>query len=152
MTDQELKLVIGRFLHRKRIEMEKEINDYSIEEIAYQAWIHDKSLGRMKRGETMPYVFNLIHLSKTLHISWEFLDYLERNDNITKGLGRYLRMKRYDTGRTKRNIAQLARLNENYLSDIERGKKMPSLKALIKLSYHLHIPWELLDEIKKNMN
>ncbi|GAA0486423.1 hypothetical protein GCM10008986_09770 [Salinibacillus aidingensis] len=39
--------------------MEKEINVHSIEEIAYQAWIHDKSLGRMERGETMPYVFNL---------------------------------------------------------------------------------------------
>ncbi|MRG87642.1 helix-turn-helix domain-containing protein [Salinibacillus xinjiangensis] len=148
MEDKDLKIIVGRYLRRKRLHVS---GDHSRVEIAYLAELNEDYLAEMERGEKLPTVQTLIKLSQPLHIPWEFVDSLTKDDNIKKALGNYLRGKRYEKGYNLKQLSQLASVDDSYLSRIENGKSLPSLKILVNLSNHIHIPWELLDEIKRKI-
>jgi len=62
-----------------------------------------------------------------------------------KTLGKRLRLQRQGSGLTLKDLAGFTGLSISYLSDIERGRTFPSLKALDKISksYEMEM-WEFL--------
>jgi transcriptional regulator with XRE-family HTH domain len=59
--------------------------------------------------------------------------------------GRALRAIRDEKGLSQQALAERAGLTTNYISDVERGIKVPSLTTILQLAYGLGIePGELL--------
>lgn len=54
--------------------------------------------------------------------------------------GRSIRQLRKQRGMSQDDLAEAAKLSRNYISDIERGVRNPSLLALIALSCALRLP------------
>jgi len=66
-----------------------------------------------------------------------------------KAFGRSIRSYRKQRGLSQDDLAEAAKLSRNYISDIERGVRNPSLLALIGLSRALRVPLrDLLAEIE----
>lgn len=68
----------------------------------------------------------------------------ERNK---KYLGQIIRNKRKEKQITQKYLAQQTGLSRNYLSDIEHGRYMPSIDALIKIASILDLDLNLLKSI-----
>lgn len=66
-----------------------------------------------------------------------------------QNLGRQLRRARLEKGYTQQQLAQYAGVGEVYLSEIERGRKMPSMTIFIKIIEALNISadYVLRDEL-----
>jgi transcriptional regulator with XRE-family HTH domain len=63
--------------------------------------------------------------------------------------GRSIRRRRKQRGMSQDDLAEAAKLSRNYVSDIERGVRNPSLLALIGLSRALRLPLrDLLADIE----
>lgn len=62
-------------------------------------------------------------------------------------LGHKLRTARTSRGLTLEEVAKNIDVTPSYLSEIERGKKVPSLKVLCNLSIYLDLPRRLLREV-----
>jgi transcriptional regulator with XRE-family HTH domain len=63
--------------------------------------------------------------------------------------GRSIRSYRKQRGMNQDQLAEAAKLSRNYISDIERGVRNPSLMALVGLSRALRLPLrDLLAEIE----
>ncbi len=54
--------------------------------------------------------------------------------------GRSLRSFRKQRGLSQEDLAEASKLSRNYVSDIERGVRNPSLLALVRLSRALRLP------------
>lgn len=54
-------------------------------------------------------------------------------------LGQRLRQQRKKRGLTIEQLAEMIGLSKNYVSLIERGRKLPSMATLIKIVNSLHI-------------
>ncbi len=66
--------------------------------------------------------------------------------------GRSIRSYRKQRGLNQDQLAEAAKLSRNYISDIERGVRNPSLMALVGLSRALRLPLrDLLAEIEPRM-
>jgi transcriptional regulator with XRE-family HTH domain len=59
---------------------------------------------------------------------------------LLKSFGRAIRSYRKQRGLSQEELAEAARLSRNYISDIERGVRNPSLLALVALSRALRVP------------
>ena len=60
-------------------------------------------------------------------------------------LGRNLRDHRTRRGLSQEQLALDADMKRSYVSDLERGTRNPSVKAIARLATALHMaPWELL--------
>ena len=57
-------------------------------------------------------------------------------ENIRKNIKKY----RNDKGFTQDKLSELAGVSTDYISEIERGKKVPSIKRLDKIAIALDIP------------
>ena len=57
-------------------------------------------------------------------------------ENIRKNIKKY----RNDKGFTQDKLSELAGVSTDYISEIERGKKVPSIKRLDKIAIALEIP------------
>ena len=57
-------------------------------------------------------------------------------DNIKNNIKKY----RNDRGFTQEKLSELAGVSTDYISEIERGKKVPSIKRLDKIAIALGIP------------
>ncbi|MCX8092995.1 MAG: helix-turn-helix domain-containing protein [Candidatus Goldbacteria bacterium] len=69
-----------------------------------------------------------------------------------KNLGIKIRFYRENAGLTQEQLSELINVSQNFLSQIENGKRTPSLKTIIKISEVLKMPVFLLfqfDEPKK---
>ena len=64
-------------------------------------------------------------------------------------LGQRIRQQRQLKGLTMEQLAEMVGLSKNYISMIERGEKVPSTSALVKISNGLHISADILlcDEV-----
>lgn len=59
--------------------------------------------------------------------------------------GKTLRRLREERGQTQEGVAHAAGLTTNYMSDLERGMKVPSLTTILQLAQALNVaPGELL--------
>ena len=68
---------------------------------------------------------------------------------VLKTFGRSIRSFRKQRGMSQEKVAEIAKLSRNYVSDIERGVRNPSLLALIGISRALRLPLrDLLSEIE----
>lgn len=68
---------------------------------------------------------------------------------ILKTFGRELRGFRKRGHFSQEGLAEAAKLSRNYISDIERGVRNPSLLALVSLARALRVPLaELLGEVE----
>ena len=62
-----------------------------------------------------------------------------------KGLGKKIKVARIKTGLVQSDLADRIGVTQNYISLIETGKKIPSLKTLTKIARELDVsPGELL--------
>jgi transcriptional regulator with XRE-family HTH domain len=67
---------------------------------------------------------------------------------ILKGFGKKLRELRLERGLTQEQLAELASLSKNYVSDCERGTRNISLENIVALSRALKVkPSALLDHL-----
>lgn len=63
--------------------------------------------------------------------------------------GRSLRSYRKQRGLSQEDLAEASKLSRNYVSDIERGVRNPSLLALVRLSRALRLPLrDLLSDVE----
>jgi transcriptional regulator with XRE-family HTH domain len=63
--------------------------------------------------------------------------------------GRSIRSSRKQRGLSQEDLAEASRLSRNYVSDIERGVRNPSLLALVRLSRALRLPLrEMLEDVE----
>lgn len=72
-----------------------------------------------------------------------------------KNLGLKIRFYRENTGLTQGQLSELINISQNFLSQIENGRRTPSLKTVIKISEVLKMPIFLLfqfDETHKQKN
>jgi len=68
---------------------------------------------------------------------------------LLKTFGRGMRSFRKQRGLTQDELAVAAKLSRNYISDIERGIRNPSLLALVRLSRALRRPLcEMLEDVE----
>jgi transcriptional regulator with XRE-family HTH domain len=66
-----------------------------------------------------------------------------------KTFGRSIRQFRKQRGMSQEDLAEASKLSRNYISDIERGVRNPSLLALVGLSRALQMPLgDLLADIE----
>jgi len=65
-------------------------------------------------------------------------------DKIQISFGKILRKYRLERQLSQERLAELAGLDRTYISQIERGLKSPSIKALISLSQALQVKAHLL--------
>jgi transcriptional regulator with XRE-family HTH domain len=66
--------------------------------------------------------------------------------------GRSLRSSRKQRGLSQEDLAEAAKLSRNYISDIERGVRNPSLLALVGLSRALRLPLrDMLEDVEPRM-
>ena len=59
---------------------------------------------------------------------------------LLETFGRSLRSNRKQRKLSQDDLAEAAKLSRNYISDIERGVRNPSLLALVRLSRALRLP------------
>lgn len=59
---------------------------------------------------------------------------------LLKTIGRVIRSLRRRRGLSQDELAEAAKLSRNYISDIERGTRNPSLLAVVALSRALRVP------------
>lgn len=63
--------------------------------------------------------------------------------------GRSIRMRRKQRGMSQEDLAEASKLSRNYVSDIERGVRNPSLLALVRLSRALRLPLrDMLEDVE----
>ena len=68
---------------------------------------------------------------------------------LLKTFGRSIRSYRKQRGMSQEQLAETSRLSRNYISDIERGVRNPSLLALVGLSRALHLPLrDMLEDVE----
>jgi transcriptional regulator with XRE-family HTH domain len=68
-------------------------------------------------------------------------------DEFHRRFGNALRAARLEAGLTQIALSERSGLAMNYISELERGRKSPSLRSLVKLSKVLHkAPEELIAE------
>ncbi len=68
--------------------------------------------------------------------------------NIYKLVGRNIRKIRLSKGWSQEALSFEAEVNKNYISDLERGARNPSLKILLKIANALDV--NIVDLIKVN--
>ncbi len=71
---------------------------------------------------------------------------------LLKAFGRSIRSLRKQRGLSQDSLADAADLSRNYISDIERGVRNPSLLALVGLSRALRVPLrDMLEDVEPRM-
>ena len=73
-------------------------------------------------------------------------------DTIIKDIGKRIRTYRLQAGLSQEKLAEIASCDATYLSEIEQGKRNPSLKVIERIATALQIPlsrlFEKVDEEK----
>ena len=64
-----------------------------------------------------------------------------------KQLGKRIKYLRLQKGWSQEDLALEANINKNYISDLERGTRNPSLKVLEKICVALNITFEVLFKV-----
>ena len=76
-------------------------------------------------------------------------------DTIIKDIGKRIRTYRLQAGLSQEKLAEIASCDATYLSEIEQGKRNPSLKVIERIATALQIPlsklFENIDGIENSM-
>ncbi|MBP7793181.1 MAG: helix-turn-helix transcriptional regulator [Candidatus Goldbacteria bacterium] len=67
-----------------------------------------------------------------------------------KNLGLKIRFYRESAGFTQEQLSELVNISQNFLSQIENGRRAPSLKTVVKISEILKMPVFLLFQFNDN--
>ena len=59
--------------------------------------------------------------------------------NLERGFGLVVRDRRVEAGMTQQRLADLALISRNYVSDVERGLKSPTLSTVQRLATALEV-------------
>ena len=71
-----------------------------------------------------------------------------RDLEITKAFGARVREVRHDRGLTQEQLAEAADLHPTFISNVERGYRVPSVPTLFKLARGLGVePSDLIDKL-----
>jgi transcriptional regulator with XRE-family HTH domain len=74
----------------------------------------------------------------------------ERANALQRALGEVVRRRRQARGLSQEDLAHLSGLHRTYISDLERGLKSASVRALVALSHALDVaPSDLLHEAEE---
>ncbi|MEA5533161.1 helix-turn-helix transcriptional regulator [Crocosphaera sp. XPORK-15E] len=77
----------------------------------------------------------------------------QKADKLQKNFGQVIRNRRLALGISQENLAENCDLHRNYISEIERGIKSPSLKTITLLAIALGcLPHILLQEAEELLN
>jgi transcriptional regulator with XRE-family HTH domain len=78
---------------------------------------------------------------------------MTQKPKIEEAFGIIVRQRRKLLGISQERFAELADLHRTYVSQIERGKKSPSLRALFNIAKALgETPHTLLEEMEKRLD
>lgn len=58
----------------------------------------------------------------------------QNRDKILRGFGRHLAQLRHDAGLTQEEVAERSGLHANYIGDLERGERNPTLITLLAVA------------------
>lgn len=64
---------------------------------------------------------------------------MPRESKIEEAFGEIVRRRRQQLGISQEKLAELSALHRTYISQIERGLKSPSLKAMVAISKALNV-------------
>ncbi len=123
--------------HLKDIRAKKNL---SIEDLSHQCKLPISQLKEAEEGKRELSPKALERLISTLDLN----DDLSKLSISTRGLGDRIRALREEKGLTLEGMGQLLELSFTYLSEIERGERVPSLQALQKISKFFNLPISLL--------
>ena len=74
------------------------------------------------------------------------------NATLTAAFGRVLRQQRKQARLTQEQLALMADLQRNYVSELERGQKQSSVVTLFRLASALHVsPHEFVRQLSKEL-
>lgn len=59
--------------------------------------------------------------------------------NFKERVGKTVAEMRREKGLTQEQVADLSELDRNYISEIERGLKMPTLDSIFRIAHGLHV-------------
>lgn len=68
---------------------------------------------------------------------WGYTRRVQLDRDILMRIGSALRARRLQHGLTQRTLSQLSKIDRNYISDVERGKRNPSILTLCELLHQL---------------
>lgn len=78
---------------------------------------------------------------------------MPRETNIEEAFGEIVRRRRQQLGISQEKLAELSSLHRTYISQIERGLKSPSLKAMLAISKALNVKLSImLRELEANLD
>jgi transcriptional regulator with XRE-family HTH domain len=69
---------------------------------------------------------------------------MPREPKIEEAFGEIVRRRRQQIGISQEKLAELSALHRTYISQIERGLKSPSLKAMIAISKALNVKLSIM--------
>ena len=73
-------------------------------------------------------------------------------DSIQVAFGKIIRRHRIEQRLSQEKLAELANLDRTYISQIERGRKSPSIPTLISLAQALHVKaYLLINEVETEL-
>lgn len=77
---------------------------------------------------------------------------MEDNGSVERAFGHALRARRQAGGLTQEALAAAADLARNYVSELERGTKSPSLRTIFRLCEQLRVsPVVLMSEVTERL-
>jgi transcriptional regulator with XRE-family HTH domain len=75
------------------------------------------------------------------------------NTPVAVAFGKVLRKSRKDKGLSQEELGLEAGLQRNYISELERGEKQPTITTLFKLAIALKIkPGKLIELVERDMS
>lgn len=69
---------------------------------------------------------------------WGYTRRVQLDRDILMRIGSALRARRLQHGLTQRALGQLSKIDRNYISEVERGKRNPSILTLCELLHQLN--------------
>jgi len=63
----------------------------------------------------------------------------QNRDKVLRDFGRHLSRLRHEAGLTQEQVAERSGRHPNYIGDIERGQRNPSLKVLLAIAAALEV-------------
>ncbi|MFP4467204.1 MAG: helix-turn-helix domain-containing protein [Candidatus Goldiibacteriota bacterium] len=70
-----------------------------------------------------------------------------KNNRVNVCVGAKIKMLRQTTGITQEQLSESVELSQNFISQLENGKKSPSIESLVKIANVLDVPVSVFFEV-----